>query len=149
MRTIEISTKTFAAIWALRIDGEETENQILERVLTAPEQNAEIANIEPKVSTVPNHSRPNKYASNKEFEMTGKIRWVDDIVSSLRDLGGEANLNDIYNHVRMKRKTAGRSVTKEYQATIRRTLEDHSSDSANHRAADLFALVGRGIWALR
>ncbi|MDA8708597.1 hypothetical protein N9M10_04410 [Hellea sp.] len=34
-RSIEISTDVFAAIWAARIDGEETENQILQRLLSA------------------------------------------------------------------------------------------------------------------
>jgi len=34
-RSIEISTDVFAAIWAARIDGEETENQILQRVLSS------------------------------------------------------------------------------------------------------------------
>ena len=34
-RSINISTDVFAAIWAARIDGEETENQILERLLSS------------------------------------------------------------------------------------------------------------------
>ena len=133
MRTIEISTKVFAEIWARRIDGEETENDVLERLLHTPAA----------VST------PRPAVQNKEVEMFGKIRWVDDIIAALRDLGGEATLADIYDAVRIRRKTDGRSVTREYKATIRRTLEDHSSDSANHRSDDLFALVDRGIWALR
>jgi hypothetical protein len=138
MRSIEISTKTFAAIWAQRIEGEETENEILERLFTKAQPPKEM-----KVSITA------KNLDREEFEMLGKIRWVDDIVSVLRELRGEACLNDIYDEVRIKRKSAGRSVTKEYKATIRRTLEDHSSDSANHRSDDLFKLVDRGIWALR
>ena len=35
MKTISISTATFAAIWASRHDGEETEDQILSRLLGA------------------------------------------------------------------------------------------------------------------
>ncbi|MGB0855110.1 MAG: cupin domain-containing protein, partial [Pikeienuella sp.] len=38
---------------------------------------------------------------------------------------------------------------KEWKATIRRTIEDHSSDSANHRSTDFFAHLDRGFWALR
>ncbi len=35
MKTIDISTATFAALWAARRDGEETEEQILSRLLGA------------------------------------------------------------------------------------------------------------------
>jgi len=38
-RTIEISTDVFAAIWAARIEGEESENDILQRVLQNPSSN--------------------------------------------------------------------------------------------------------------
>lgn len=37
-RTIEVSTEVFAAIWALREAGEETEDAILKRVLTRCEE---------------------------------------------------------------------------------------------------------------
>lgn len=137
MRLIEISTEVFAAIWAMRCEGEEDENSILRRVL------AEAKQQQPK-------ALGREQANLKEgVEMFGKVRWVDDIITALRELGGEATLRDIYDAVRLRRKVAGRSVTREYKATIRRTLEDHSSDSANHRADDLFALIDRGVWALR
>ncbi|UVO54185.1 hypothetical protein [Sphingomonas sp. SUN039] len=35
LRSIDVSTSVYAAIWAARGDGEETESQILERILTA------------------------------------------------------------------------------------------------------------------
>ena len=35
MKTIAISTATYAALWAARRDGEETEDQILSRLLEA------------------------------------------------------------------------------------------------------------------
>lgn len=38
-RTIKISTDVFAAIWAARKDGEETENDILERLFNRPSTN--------------------------------------------------------------------------------------------------------------
>jgi len=38
-RSIEISTDVFAAIWAARKDGEESENDILKRILEAPSSN--------------------------------------------------------------------------------------------------------------
>jgi hypothetical protein len=77
------------------------------------------------------------------------MRWVDDIVTALKRLGGEASLDEIYRTTKAIRQAAGRSVTPQWQATIRRTLEDHSSDSANFRAENLFRIANRGIWALR
>lgn len=130
MRQIDIDTAVFAAIWACRQPGEETENDVLRRVL-----------VEGKISgAIDQHGSE---------EMLGKVRWVDDIVAVLRDFSGSATLTDIYDAVRIRRKREGRSLTREYKATVRRTLEDHSSDSANYRAADLFKLVDRGVWALR
>lgn len=41
MRSIQINTDVFAAIWAARIDGEETEDQILRRLLECGGQGAE------------------------------------------------------------------------------------------------------------
>lgn len=135
MRSIQIKTDVFSIIWSLRIEGEESEDEILRRVLTNRQP------IDQAVSTTER--------KQEEVDMFGKVRWVDDIVAVLRNLGGSAPLSDIYDEVRSRRKVAGRSITREYQATIRRTLEDHSSDSANHRAEDLFRLLERGVWALR
>ena len=132
MRLIEVSTEVFAQIWAFRESGEETENAILERLLGFA-----LSPITPEND------------KSEKVELFGKIRWVDDVVASLKELGGQAALADIYDLVSKRRKAANRSITREYQATIRRTLEDHSSDSANHRSDDLFRLIGRGIWALR
>lgn len=77
------------------------------------------------------------------------MRWVDDIVTALKRLGGEASLDEIYRTTKAIRQGAGRSLPPTFEAVIRRTLEDHSSDSANYRAEDLFRLAGRGMWALR
>ncbi len=79
----------------------------------------------------------------------GKIRWVDDVFEAIRRLGGSATLHSIYKEVEKIRRNAGRSVPKTLDATIRRTLEDHSSDSANYRGTDLFTNIGRGEWAIR
>lgn len=137
MRTIEVETDVFATIWANRLSGEDSESAILRRLLSGSKEQKLVA------------SEAGFASAKLEMDMAGKIRWVDDIMVALRELGGEANLSDIYDAVRIRRKIAGRSVTREYKATVRRTLEDHSSDSANHRADDLFALVGRGVWAIR
>jgi hypothetical protein len=77
------------------------------------------------------------------------MRWVDDIVTALRRLGGKGTLDEIYRTTKDIRQSGGRSVPRTFDAVVRRTLEDHSSDSANHRAEDLFQIMGRGVWALR
>jgi hypothetical protein len=78
--------------------------------------------------------------------------WRDDVRLALGLLGGRASLFRIYREVERLRRDAGRSMPLELEATVRRTLEDHSSDSANYRGKDLFFMPegkGAGIWALR
>lgn len=88
-----------------------------------------------------------------EIKMNSDGTWRDDVRIALVALGGRASLNKIYNEVEKIRMEAGRSVPRTLQATIRRTLEDHSSDSQNYRGTfDLFFMPegkGEGIWALR
>ena len=136
MRNIEISTEAFSRIWALRRNGEESEDEILLRVLprAGPSGGSGPPAEPPPIGNVKGH---------------GKMRWVDDIVTALKRLGGEASLDEIYRTTKAIRQSAGRSLPRTLEAVVRRTLEDHSSDSANYRAENLFRLVGRGIWALR
>ena len=134
MRNIEVSTDVFARIWALRAEGEESEDAILRRIL-------------PQNSTPAAEGSGPSLPGNVKGE--GKMRWVDDIVTALKRLGGQASLDEIYRTTKGIRQAAGRSLTPKWQATIRRTLEDHSSDSANYRAENLFRIVVRGVWALR
>jgi hypothetical protein len=79
--------------------------------------------------------------------------WSHDLYETLEDLGGWASLHDIYRHTIERRRAYGRSVPREYEATIRRTLENHSSDSKNYLGgADVFYMLegaGKGVWALR
>lgn len=136
MRNVEVSTEVFSRIWALRREGEESEDAILKRVL-------------PQIEIGVSGSSPPSDFPIRNVKGEGKMRWVDDIVMALKRLGGEASLDEIYRTTKAIRQAAGRSVTPQWQATIRRTLEDHSSDSANFRAENLFRIAGRGIWALR
>jgi hypothetical protein len=136
MRNIEVSTEVFSRIWTLREEGEESEDAILRRVLP---QNVTSASAK-------SHS-PQPSLGNVKGE--GKMRWVDDIVTALKRLGGEASLDEIYRTTKAIRQSAGRSLPRTFEAVVRRTLEDHSSDSANYRAENLFKLIGRGTWALR
>ena len=137
MRQIDVTTKVYARIWALREEGEESEDDILSRVLPLTDlKEAQAPAIVENV--VPTGAKGE-----------GKMRWVDDIVTALTRLDGQASLDEIYRTTKAIRQGAGRSLTRQWQATVRRTLEDHSSDSANYRAENLFRIVGRGIWALR
>ncbi len=72
--------------------------------------------------------------------------WVEDIVQALKNLGGQATLNQIYDEVKRIRTEP---LPANYQASIRERIEAHSSDSANFKGKDLFRKVAKGVWALR
>lgn len=78
------------------------------------------------------------------------MRWKDEIVNALKALGGIASYHDIYNQIQL---TTSRNLTSEWQATIRREIENHSSESNNYRGGDdtFYPVegIGRGIWGLR
>lgn len=169
MRNIDVETNVFALIWALRKDGEESENEVLSRVLPdymsikdseGNRLSTESEDMRSRTESFQEDTDSSGALEVKSSEKTrgqtfeketpmGKIRWVDDVFEAIRRLGGSATLHSIYKEVEMIRRNAGRSVPKSLDATIRRTLEDHSSDSANYRGTDLFANVGRGEWAIR
>ncbi|MCZ4256749.1 cupin domain-containing protein [Sulfitobacter sp. G21635-S1] len=74
------------------------------------------------------------------------MQWKDEILLAMRRLGGAARYDELYLLIE---KTTFRELTKEWKATVRRTIEDHSSDSLNHRAADIFEHLDRGFWGIR
>lgn len=77
--------------------------------------------------------------------------WVNDIIEALNILGGDAKYNDIYQKTEKIRISKNRSHPPSIKATIRRTVEDHSSESANFRGVDVFysiAGLGKGHWGL-
>lgn len=157
MKTIEVDLDVFAAIWARRSSGEVCENDVLRRILLKSsgfkENTADGGTPEVDVrSSEPLEVKTSEAAIEikpKGERTMGKIRWVDDIQASLASLGGKASLHSIYKAVEQRRRSGGRSTPRTIEAVIRRTLEDHSSDSANFRGVDIFTLVGRGEWALR
>jgi hypothetical protein len=143
MRTIEIDTDVFARIWAHRAEGEETENEILRRLLASAKRAAATQSTEP---TGP--------AQGGEVAVVrGKLRWRDDVRSGLEELGGTAALADIYAKVRSIRRRAGRSLPPTTDDIIRRELENNSSDShAFTGKRDWFTPAegkGAGIWSIR
>jgi len=74
------------------------------------------------------------------------MRWLDELKAAFDTLGGAARYSDLYEYVA---RTTNRALTAEWKATVRRTIEDHSSDSLNHRAEDVFKKLGHGHWGLR
>ncbi|MBG8551906.1 HNH endonuclease [Hymenobacter guriensis] len=78
------------------------------------------------------------------------MTWLEYILLALKNLGGSASYADIYAELE---KIRPQPFTTEWKATVRRTIEMHSSHSANYALSrpDLFRSVaglGKGIWAL-
>ncbi|EEM06206.1 HNH endonuclease [Bacillus pseudomycoides] len=79
-----------------------------------------------------------------------EITWKSEIVESLKSLGGEATLEEIYEEVKAR---DNKVITKTYQNTIRGTIYKKSSDSQDFQGGeDLFYTVdgkGNGRWGLK
>lgn len=74
--------------------------------------------------------------------------WKHELVDALRAIGGSGSLSQIYAQVKRQRP----DINGAWEATVRATLERHSSDSDNFSGEDLFAIAGRkgaGHWRLR
>lgn len=75
--------------------------------------------------------------------------WINDIVSAFIALGGTAHLSEVYAYIEKNRSNL--SLT--WKATVRRTIENYSSDSeAFLGKEDLFYSVNGvrdGMWGLR
>jgi hypothetical protein len=75
--------------------------------------------------------------------------WLEDIVTAPENLGGSASYRELYEEVRRLR---GNDLPMSWQETIRRTIQDHSSDSEGFRGNDIFHSIGglgSGTWGLR
>jgi hypothetical protein len=147
MRQISVNIDVFAQIWSLRRASERDENEILKRILEEYSSKWETSAEITMDAEIREKERPSETKA-REVEV-GKIRWVDDVRAALVELGGRGSLHSIYQVVEQRRRTGGRSVPRTLEATIRRTLEDHSADSANFRGVNLFSILGRGEWGLR
>lgn len=78
-----------------------------------------------------------------------KESWLDSIKKAFENLNGEAKYSELYPEVEKVRLKQNLPLTKEWKASVRRTIEDHSSDSDNFRAEDVFKKLGHGYWGLR
>lgn len=78
------------------------------------------------------------------------MRWIDYIVQAMNNLGGEATYNELYAEIK---KLRGSNLTRNWQATVRHTVESYSRDSENWSPVreNLFYSVGgkgSGHWGL-
>lgn len=139
MRSIEVTTEVFARIWSQRRDGEEDENSILARLLGVA-TNDEVARQE---------GLEGENLSSKQ----NKVRWRDDVLDALNNLGGCAHLSDIYREVREIRLRHGRTVPTNANAIVRRELEQNCFEAGAYTGErNWFRSVeglGQGIWAIR
>lgn len=144
MRSIEVDTEVFAAIWARRQDGEESENDILRRLLSSNK------NILRKAAQV---GARVDLLLNPMAQSAVKVLWRDDVRQALTDLGGTAPLAQIYRMVREMRKSGGRSLPPSTDDIIRRELENNSSESHAYTGQrDWFKPamgLGEGVWSLK
>jgi hypothetical protein len=135
VKQIAVSVDVFAAIWAARLQEENSENEILTRIL----------GLRPMVPERDFRQGPNDLPKSK--------KWTDLLVWTLTKLGGKATLHEIYKKSREGRKALGYNITVEHDASARECLESHCSDSHKYRhRADLFYMPegkGAGVWALR
>lgn len=77
-------------------------------------------------------------------------RWVDSIVEAMQILGGEAHYDDLYALIRKIRTNSGLSIPSSFEETVRRCVQDHSSDSTGFKGKkDIFKKLGKGHWGLR
>ena len=77
--------------------------------------------------------------------------WVFVIVFALEQLGGKGSLDQIYRACREAARKFGKTLTKNFEATIRGVLESHSSDSKKFNGKhDYFSSPenGSGFWTL-
>lgn len=72
------------------------------------------------------------------------MTWLDDITEALRGLGGTGTLAEIYDGVETHRRRDGLNrLTPTWRDTIRRTIQDHSSDSVGYKnGTDVFFQSG-------
>ena len=80
-----------------------------------------------------------------------RMTLAQDIELTLRLLGGQASLSEIYEYVRTIRAYQGRTVAKSYKSSIRRAIQLRCADSAgfaNRQDGIGFYCVEPGVYGL-
>lgn len=76
------------------------------------------------------------------------MKWIDEIKNAFIALGGDAPYHSLYSHIEQN---TNRPLSSQWKASVRKIIEDHSSDSRNYNPNnfDYFRNLGRGHWGLR
>ncbi len=83
--------------------------------------------------------------------MTERVTWKDEIIEVLNELGGYGHYDDIFEIIKDRNRVSGLNKSA-WKNTIRKIIEDNSSDSDNFKGKDIFYSVygkGKGYWGLR
>jgi len=78
-----------------------------------------------------------------------KVSWKDEIVTTLKELGGRATLTEIYDYIE---KHTNKILSENWKAMIRYTLQLHSSDTQTFKRGkgeDLFCRLDKGYWGIK
>jgi Apea-like HEPN len=98
-------------------------------------------------SRIEEHEISSKIASLEKFTKSIRLSWKDEIVDALTALGGKASLSQLYSQIENH---THRTLAETWQATVRYTLQIHSSDTDSYRGGeDLFQRLDKGYWGLR
>jgi len=92
------------------------------------------------------HSQEPQISSSSIGKGESVATWVEDVIQALKNLGGQATLNQIYDEVRRIRQG---SLPKMWQHIIQDTIYQHSSDTQKFQGNDLFRKVDKGVWSIR
>ena len=74
------------------------------------------------------------------------MSWIEELINVYNELGGSARYKEVYELI-VRRGNV--NLTREWKASVRKTVEDHSSDSENFKSLDIFKKIGKGHWGLR
>jgi hypothetical protein len=92
------------------------------------------------------YSRPTRAIPSEPVD----DRWVDDLVATYKQLGGQAEHSVVYRNMRELRQAAGRSWPSHAEEAIRQTLQAYCADAQRYRGGpNLFHMLRRGVWGLR
>ena len=148
MRQIDISIDTFAAIWALRRNGENSENDILMRIL----KDINLYNTPKNSNTLLEQDKTTPEPRPNNF-LRANPSWWEVIKIALENLDGQAHLSDLYRETRNVCEQISKPIPRNLPATVRGTLEDNCSESDRYkRVRDVFTMPNgkhRGFWGVR
>lgn len=142
LKKVEISVDTFARLWSARRVGENSEEEIINRLIDESD--------DPTPPETPAAPKPSDTGCPNSPPAAD---WVSMLVWALESLGGEATLKELYAKTMDGRRALGLPITRHHEASVRERLEAHCFESKSYkRRRNLFRMAqgkGAGVWALR